>query len=454
MRNVDIWDYYMRNPRRLRQQFLEEMRRRLTEAEQLRREIQEIRRMQREMDGQRAPPPMRPPTRGTSALRPTEGPSFAEYAKEYVRTQWPKEQARTGRFREAGLAQPSHPYHPYADEAWQYPGWEERLRTIGREAAREKAEEGRYREVGLAPPHQPLEKMEALEDIFSKLPVNPLAYAMRERPASVLDLYSPGYHKLPEHIRMAWRGEAEEARRRGEETRRQAEREAPITEAIERAKGLTLTVRQFPYLLGERPGTWSPVREDERARMLREYPWSDYGKAVIGRTVMGRMTPIEGRLLEAGGYATALPGGIGVVRLGGAGETVPHEIAHVAQFVFPFWEEIKDEFPQALREWLVSEPMEEWDEQKRYVFNAWVRRGKPSTTWERIAMQLPGAPEVGDVEVYATLAQTPWLIPPELEQFFPQYDLRSRGPTARGGYRGPTYPSFWPPPRPTGPKIR
>ncbi|NIN68426.1 MAG: hypothetical protein GTO63_27705, partial [Anaerolineae bacterium] len=352
-------------------------------------------------------------------------PSFAAYAREYVRTQWPKEQAKRGRFRAAGLAPPSHPHYPYADEAWQYPGWEERLRTIRRGKAKERAEEGRYREVGLAPPRQPppegqVGTRKPIKAIFEELFFNPFTPMTRGRSL---------VHATPERL-------------------------APITGVMERARGLTLTARQFPYLLGERGETRDPVREDERARMLREYPWSDYGKAVIGRTVMGRMTPIEGRLLKAGGYATALPGGVGIVRLGGGGEAVPHEIAHLAQFVFPFWSEIKDEFPQALREWLGSEPTEEWDEQKRYLFNAWVRREAKATTLERLGQHLPGRPDLGDMEVYAHMAQTPWLIPPELERFFPQYDLRSRGHTAREGFRGPTYPSFWPPPAPAGPRIR
>jgi len=103
------------------------------------------------------------------------------------------------------------------------------------------------------------------------------------------------------------------------------------------------------------------------------------------------------------------------------GVTIPHELSHINQ-LGTWTEEDEEAFGKELLAWLAAKPVEEWDQDRLYAYDKFVRSGESM------------------VEAYAYLGERPELIPSELEAWYPQYDLtrrRAMGVPQRPGYGGP-----------------
>lgn len=167
---------------------------------------------------------------------------------------------------------------------------------------------------------------------------------------------------------------------------------------------------------------------EAQREMEREWPWSAYGREVVEKVpweVLG-----EG---VGGGWFMGGPAGgeHGRIALGAVGETIGHEYGHAAGAPW-FNSETGQQFWRDVRDWIMRKPTKEWTGDDYFVYRWLV--------------------EAPVFELYAGLSQRPQMIPPELEHWFPQYDLtkrRSMGVSQPLGYRGPTltqYGGGFPPP--------
>lgn len=192
-----------------------------------------------------------------------------------------------------------------------------------------------------------------------------------------------------------------------------------------------------------------PLPEGEAGvrTMVEGWPWSRWGREMVDRipriAVPSESTMPAGRFIspiwQAGdiGY-TGPPGSkYGAVELRRGGATVPHEFTHAAGFRLGLYGqpmappsgrlERMERFTADLIDYLFrhKEPSE-WTEQERLVFDRLLSEGPD--------------------EAHAHFANRPDLMPPELEHWYPHFDLtrrRAMGVPQRLGYKGPSLP---PPP--------
>lgn len=396
----------------------------IDELRRLREEVEEIRRRQRELQRsalpQRTPPPP----------APTPEPSFERQA----RTEWAKEEAKRGRHREAGLAQPSH-------------------------RAALPPSEGKLRALGVAPPSHPSfspvapplpRRREDPRDFWTSEEwgrlleglgePNPLwadwkfrwhraiqeATQARLRSLPARELYGMyGYDPLgpahPAGTRMEWDpvraadpfGGSEElyhllGRERAQRLR------APKGELLYYPRrGLPM-----PYSEMETPDV---IMELGKRDLAQGYPWSEYGRTLIANVPWRAPLPTE----HIGFYSPG-EGPHGTVASGPESIVPAHEFAHAADWAQRLTHEERLEFRDDILDWLGDKTYEEMTPAEKKTFLAILNDNV--------------------IEAYAIVGELPQFIPPELERWYPQYDLtrrRAMGIPQPFGYRGPMAP---PPP--------
>lgn len=451
----------------------------MTELDELRRELEEIRRLQRpepppvpyaDEDYQRHGRPMTPgeyareemigrldPAGIREWLGQGDPASFRdvglapplsdetayeldrrEYAEEYVRTQYPKHLARMGRFREAGLAQPSwspgearwpdiarqeglaQPSHPYYSptmppwprdprDDWTEEDWEnfhagELERVEEQAASREpweavrrarEAAEGRLRSI----PASLLYRMYGY-DPFG--PAHPMGTRLGGEPLGriVSPLASGSLYDL---LR----------KERGYRTRQVGEEEARYYSR----SGESMLLKDMRI-----PDVMMRLGEEELAQ---GYPWTEYGRSLTDTVPWRAPTPEE----HIGFYRPG-EGEYGEVVSEPTGIIPAHEFAHAAdweQDLTPSGKII--EFRDDILDWLGEKAYDEMSQSEKRALLAILNDNV--------------------TEAYAIIGQSPQFIPPELEHWYPQYDLTQRqamGRPQRLDYQGPPERPTIPPP--------
>lgn len=190
----------------------------------------------------------------------------------------------------------------------------------------------------------------------------------------------------------------------------------------------------WPAEKGARGVPMASVSEGEAQREIRgEWPWSGYGREMLEKVPWH----VLGEGIGGGWFrGPAMPYSYGNVALGGVGELVGHEYGHAAAEPWLYRDPATgQQFWRDVRDWIMSKPQEEWTGDDYFIYR-WLL-------------------EAGVTELYAGLSQRPQMLPPELEHWFPHYDLtkrRAMGVRQPLGYRGPAfteYPSKFPPAPPS-----